>query len=221
METPPPYIPPKKKSNTGLIIGIVLGSVALCCILSAGVLFGGGLWLVNKAKGIGECAMSFQFAQKAMQAYAADHDGKLPNAKTWQDDIREYYKKATQKINKDQSGPIQFHPFASDGEWACVNENQPATGIAFNVELSGKKISDIKDPGTTVLLFETPTVGKNQAKKYEALDPKSSPKIFNENRGWIVMPVQGRSKMRGGSGSEDFDIDMEDEVSSGSSDSGK
>jgi hypothetical protein len=185
METPPPYRP-AKKSNTGLIIGLIIGGVAICCIGPL-LLLGGGAWFGFKSVGpMVTCAMAIEDVQKAMLKYADDHNGHLPKAETWQDDIKPYYVKESKKNDK-EGNPFKVMP--AEGNWGC-DAGGTTTGFAFNSDLSDKEVATIKDK-STALVFEVPKTGHNLAMKYEKQDPNTSPKIFNERRGWFVAPVDG------------------------------
>jgi hypothetical protein len=177
-------MPPPKKSNTGLIIGLVIGGIFLCCILPVGALFGGGFWLFNKAKDMGTCFIAFENVKKAVVNYASAHDGKLPKADTWQDDVRDEYRKVM--IPKDQLGPLNQMP--AEGDWGCKDSNGIMSGMAFNSELSGKKIGN---EVSSVLIYETEHPSKNQHAPYKRLDPNTSPLLFGQHRGWCYVTVGG------------------------------
>jgi hypothetical protein len=194
METPPPYMPPRKKSSTGLVVGIVLGVVALCCIGGA-VLIGGLGYMGIKAGGpMVECMVGFEQLRQAMDLYIKENDGKLPKAETWQDDLRPYFAR-TQKAG-DGAGP--FKEWDPQGDWGCQNGNN-RTGIAFNDRLSGKKVDDIEDK-STVVLFEVEGARKNAHEPYQPRDDKKSPEIMGTPRGWIKMPLEGEIIMHPPSG---------------------
>jgi hypothetical protein len=189
----PPYLPPQKKSTPWL--WIILGGVLFCCILPVGIVGGLGFWGFNQAKGTMGCLFDFQDAQKGMLQYASEHGGKLPKAETWQDDVREDYRKSMRP--KEQSPFGQMPP---DGDWGCKDPNGSMTGMAFNSDLSGKKLADIKDQVSTIMLFETSHPSKNLHQPYKPLDFSTSPKIFGKNRGWLEVPVNGNINMIDGSG---------------------
>jgi hypothetical protein len=199
MESPPPY---KKKSNTGLIVGIVIGAVLLCCVVPGALMLGGGLFLFGKVKGIATCGMAYDDMGKALTQYAGAHNGKLPNAKTWQNDLRPYY----EKISAQRPREAGIEIMSATGDWSCKNDGV-TTGFAFNTDVSGKAITALKDPDT-VVIFEQPKVAANLAMTYKAPDFASSPKMFNENRGWLVVTATGQSGIIGKGGKmSDMDID--------------
>jgi hypothetical protein len=210
MQAPPPYIAPQPKNKTGLIIAIVLGVLFVCCGLPT-MLAGGGLWFGwNKMKGTMGCAISFAVVRQALDEYVADHNGKLPPAAKWQDEIRPYYAKALTSGKKGSSNGNEaeqvmklMEVMPADGDWGCTNEKNQ-TGMAFNSVLSGKKLAEIKDR-STVLIFEVPDRGKNLNRPYKELDKASSPMVFNSHRGWLKMTIANRSGNFGSGPSFDFD----------------
>lgn len=214
MQAPPPYVPPQRKSKTGLIIGIVLGAICLCCIGPILLVGGLGFWGFSKVKGTASCSLTFASAKRAVMDYARDHDGKLPKAATWQDDVRPYYQKAIANLPK--SAP--FSVSDPNGDWGCV-EDKSHTGVAFNDALSGKKMSEIKNPDDTVLLFEIPAASHNAHQPYKKQDISQSPLLMGSHRGWFEATVEGdvhlldrngrRVKFNGGAGSG-FDVSAND-----------
>lgn len=191
----PPYLPPQKKSNYW--VWIILGGVLFCCILPIALLGGGLFWGFNQIKGTGACVFNFQDAQKAVLLYANEHGGKLPSAATWQDDVREDFRKSM--MPKNQMGP--FEEMSPDGDWGCKEPNGTMTGMAFNSDLSGKKLNDIKDQVSTIMIFETEHPAKNLHEKYHSRSFETSPKIMGGNpRGWMEVPVNGQMMMIGQNG---------------------
>lgn len=189
METPPPYVPSApKKSNTGLIIGIVLAVCAVCCI--GGVVAIGGLGFLGfkAAAPMIECTVGMEETRTAILAYAQANDGKLPNAATWQQDIRPHLVTAQKQIGKDR-GP--FKALDPSKPLECVRGENP-TGIAYNASLSGKKLADIQDKRATVLIFEAPGSRMNFAEPYKPQDPAKRPTMFGEPREWFVVHVEGQ-----------------------------
>ena len=183
MESPPPYR--QKKSNTGLIVGLIIGAVVVCCL--GPLLAVGGLGYFGLKQGVPmiTCAIAIEDLQKSLKDYADAHNGKLPPAKTWQTDIKEFYVKESAK-NRQENSPIKIMP--ADGEWGCV-AGETQTGFAYNSNVAGKKLSDLD--GDTIVIFEVAKRSLNQAMPYKPQDPKTSPKIMTEHRGWFVAPVDG------------------------------
>src|SRR4051794_25590392 len=104
MEAPPPYR--QKKSNTGLIIGLIIGGVVICCGGPVLLLGGGIIWGLNTFGPLATCGLAIDDIQTALHDYANDHGGKLPAAATWQDDVKSYYIKASQKKKNKQGNPF-------------------------------------------------------------------------------------------------------------------
>jgi hypothetical protein len=184
METPPPYRPAKKSNSSTIIILIIVGLV-VCCAGPLLLIGGGGFYMWGQVTPLLTCEVGLKDVHEAMKDYAADHKGLLPPAATWEDDIRPYYTKELGKHKK--SGPFKLMPAA--GPWGC-GAGSTGTGFCYNSALAGKKLSGIADRSLP-LVFEVPTVGSNQANTYTKLDPKTSPKIVNEPRGWMIVTVDG------------------------------
>ncbi len=191
METPPPYIPSKPKSKTGLVIGLVIAAVVVCCVAPIALLGGGAAWLMNNGQSFMTCTMSYTLVPKAVTAYVKKNAGTLPKAAKWQDDVRPFYKKINTRIAEQGGlGPFKLAPV--DGDWGCAEAGE-TSGMAFNTEVAGKKLADIKDPANTIMLFETSKTGKNLAFKYKAEPYEKSPKMMGtaEHRGWFVVMASG------------------------------
>ncbi|MBI1757224.1 MAG: hypothetical protein HYR64_08980 [Fimbriimonas ginsengisoli] len=209
--TPPPFNPEPTRAGKGpnviLIVGIILGVLFVCCAGGGAFVWFQGKKFTGPIFRMANCAIGFSEVQKAVLEYADAHDGKLPNAKTWEDDVRPFYDKVHSR-NADQRGP--FRGFSGD-DWGCSDAAEGLTGVAFNLDLSGKKISDVKTPDFTPLIFEVETRGHNLATPYKSLPKESSPMIFGEHRGWLVFFVT-RGKSAGGrtKGSKDSPFTFDD-----------
>jgi len=199
MAVPPPYTAPKRANKSGLIIALVVGAALICCVLPIVGLFAGGNWFMRNGMGFVGCAMSFNLVPRAIENYAAENGGKLPNAATWMDDVRPYYAKLVENEQK-EAGPFKLMP--AEGVWGCT-EGERMTGIVYNSELSGKLISDIQDKANTVLIFESPKSGANLAEKYAAPAFDESPNLMgmSQKRGWYVATMDGVASLVDKSGS--------------------
>ena len=220
METPPPFNPqpsyappPPKKSKPGLIIGIVVVAILFCCggpLLLGGL---GGWWAFNKIGPFVTCAISMSETKKAILAYEKEN-GHFPPAATWQSDIAPFYTKIVDSAkSKNDRGP--FKTWNIDESLVCTTEPSP-TGVAYNEDLAGKKLSDIKDPYTTYLLFEVPQTGMNLHEKYTHRSESTYPKLMDKKRPWLEEPVSG--KLTGGDSntmriSTDADSDGDEDTS--------
>lgn len=194
METPPSYAP-AKKSNTGLIIGLVLGGIAICCIGGVALLFFGGMQLVKTGAPIVECMMNFEVVERALSDYEKANNGKLPPAATWQEELKPFVEKSLVSFKK-EAGPFKL--MEANGEWGCTTSGMK-TGMVFNTDANGKTMEDVRAKNL-VTVFESPQSGRNLSAKYEELPRASSPKLFGNPRGWIKIiggstDIEGNSNM--------------------------
>lgn len=220
MYQPPPY-PVKKGPNWPLILTV--GAVFICLPCAIGGYF---LYTVGgKAiKGAVEtvlptvsCAMNFDAARQGVLDYANAHDGKLPNAKTWQDDIEPYYRAAIEKEIGKEKGEfmgmsMKPTPFVKASKWTC-KAGSLETGIEYNSELSEKKLADITSKKDTVLFFEVPKTGINLADKYTPQPKSKAPMMYGQHRDWLIAYVEGDSvakdiKVKNGRG---WNVDVKEE----------
>jgi len=188
MEAPPPYMPPKKKTNTGLIVGIVIGAVLLCCITPMALLGGGIYWLFGKGKELVQCSSAFRDARDGMKMYADEHNGKLPPAETWQDDITTYYQKAVDRTNTEDRKVIP--PMPANGVWGCADGAGGQSGIAFNDDVAGKELSKV-ETSNDIILFEIRRATRNAHEKYLPLPFSDAPKLIGKPRGWFLIRSSG------------------------------
>ncbi len=188
MDAPPAYppMPMKPRSNTKLIWGIVIGVVAVCCI-GVGFLLFTGYRMVQKVMPLFVCGYKFQDIRAATLHYANAHGGKLPNAKTWQDDIQPDLKEVLQLLGKSKR---PFGTVKPGEEFACTVEAD-TTGIAFNSDLSEKKLDDIKSKQDAILIYEIRSQMHNASGPYKP-NPDAAPKIMDAPRGWFSVAVEGK-----------------------------
>lgn len=153
-------------------------------------------------KPIAACTTNFVEIRESVLAYAREHGDTLPAADKWQDEVRPFLV-ATLKHDAAQRQP--FGELDPKGDWRCVGGNNGTsdTGIAFNSDVGGKKVGDLKDPYGTVLLFEVPEPKQNDHSSYKF--QANGPKVLNAPRPWITANVKGRISMQGGSGNWNFD----------------
>jgi len=192
------------KSNTGKIVLIVCLVIGIPCLALLGVCTYFGFKVVREAFPVAGCGISMEFMREAAQDYAHEHDGKLPPAATWQADLKPYLKKAI-SANKEDLGPIKIvNPDSSI--WVCADHDTTKTGISYNSEVAGKVASELADPMSVVLFFETEKAGSNLTAKYQPLPKESSPKIMGKHRGWMTVPVEGDVRGFDKSSGTSFDI---------------
>jgi len=184
MEAPPAYAAPKKKMSTCLIIVIILAVLGLLCCGGVGII---GYLGFNKDKDLAACGQAFDDLQKAFDQYTDEHDGKLPKATTWMDDVRPYYRKLVESKQR-QTNIIPW--MSPEGTYHCTTDGKDS-GIAYNKDLSGKAVKSVKDPESTVLIFESANTGANLAEPYQELPEATSPKIMGNPRGWFVAHLRG------------------------------
>lgn len=201
MEAPPPYQP--KKKSTGLIVGLIIGGVFICCGLPLLGLGGAAFWGFNKLGPVAKCGISIEAMRDAVVAFSDDNGGKLPNAATWQDQVKPYYVK---EISKRSVKENPFGVIPAEGEWGCEAEDSVVTGIAYNSELSGKMLADIKDQSEAVVLFETMQRKRNQAEKYDPAKLAKPPKRF-PSPSIFLATLRGEIKLVGAGGKQ-VDVDF-------------
>ncbi len=149
-------------------------------------MIGAGMWGFNKVMPMAGCFINFEAARQGLVTYAKEHDGNLPKKENWQRDLKPYVQKY---LGKEDLGPVKaFDPNAA--EWYCETDGR-RTGIAYNSEIAGKKLADIKDPYMTIAFFEIENPRANAAEVYKRKENSTSPKIFGEPRGWIAITLEG------------------------------
>ncbi len=183
---------PKKQSTNPLVwIFVALG--AFCCI--AIIAFGAMTATVfNQTKDMFPCMFSLATLDKAMDEYVKEK-GVFPPADSWQDELAPYYTKHSTSMKdelKDAPGPMKDWGNVTDisGDFKCSTTGVN-TYIAYNPEIAGKKLSDLKDPADTVMFFETTSTGRNIAEPFKEKDFKDSPKMMGQPRGWYRMGTDG------------------------------
>ena len=197
-EVPPPFTPSappyQRKDRTVMIVILILVGLLLACgcgVIAIGY-FGWGA--MKKIAGpIAGCAINFEATRDGILEYARAHDGRLPNAETWQEDVKDYVKRHLDRA-KEVQDVLDAKLMNTENEWGCYLTSTRTTGIAFNSDLSGKLLTDVKDPFSTPLVFEIEKPRKNAAEKYTPLPESRSPTIMGEPRGGIWMPVDGEMK---------------------------
>lgn len=80
------------------------------------------------------CAMNLGQLARAIQLYAAENSGRLPQAGNWSDAVLPYVKGAS---------------------FVCAVGRPERSGYALNSSLAGLKLADVRAPDQTVLLFES------------------------------------------------------------------
>jgi hypothetical protein len=182
MQTPPPYYAgAPKKSNTGIIVAVVVGVIALCCLLPAGVLTFFGMGVFNNAKGFLSCGWTLQQVRDGMVAYAKAHHDMLPPKENWEEAIKPYLQPLPQAKGIEMPAP---------GSGTCDLQNK--SGYSYNADLAGKKLSSIKNPSETIVVWEVNSAGHDQSASYTEPAEGTGPNLVgNIKRGWVVQPLDG------------------------------
>ena len=220
MPPPPGMAPPRRKSNTALIITIILICVLVPCIAVVGFIF----WGIHIAKNnimpwVG-CGINLEQAAYSIRDYAKDHNGMLPKASDWQDEVRSYViKRGERKSHKDNP----FGTMNPNKPYGCQpsGDAQHGSGIAFNSDLSGKKLDDVKDT-QTILVYEIEAPAANASGPYKDRGETAPPFFAGAKREWLTVDVHGHlhgmdSSRHSGSFNEDWSDSSDSSSSSDSS----
>ena len=187
----------RRKSPTTVIVTIIVVIASICCLGVVGLGFLGYKFMKGTAFPLAGCMVAFTDVQSAVHRYADSHGGKLPNAETWQDDVKQYYVEIAGSHGS--KGPFEI--MKADGDWGCaIGENAEKTGMAFNSSLSGKPIAQYNDQLGVVLLFEIDKPRRNAAEPFKPRDKMSSPKMLGQPRGWIYAPLNGQANIESPNG---------------------
>ncbi len=214
--SPPSFNPPVQQSGSKVWLWILIAVVAFCLLAATGLFFLGKSAL-NQGMGLVSCGANADLARKAVLAYAQDHDGQLPNAETWQDDVRPNYEKLYEKMmsDKDMKDMPEWMNFkiAEPGfPLTCSVGPETTTGFAYNALLAKQNLKDIKDPGSTIVIWETRTPGYNaNGDPSTRGKPGEKFKLFGQERDYIDMFIEGEADfMQSGNSDFDFEIKPED-----------
>ncbi len=195
--SPPEFNPPRQQSGNKIWLWLLLAVGVLCVICGIGLFFMVRS-VMNAGMGLVSCSMNGDLARDAVLAYALDHDGKLPNAATWQDDVRPYYERLYNKLMNDsdlKDIPDFFNlKVAAPGTvLECDLGGGKKSGFAFNSLIAGKLTSEFTSPTTTVVVWETSTPAYN-ANGDPATRSGESPAIMGDKRPWIDCMIEGQSE---------------------------
>lgn len=199
MQAPPPYEQPRK-SNAGRNVLIILLVVVVPCLVMVGLATWFGFrtftGAMNQMGPTVNCAVAYQRVQLAILDYAKDHEGTLPPAATWQADVAEYYAKQTDLQSTEEMPewiPMKFEKMDPNAPWGCKLTDTETTALVYNADVAGKKIADLTNPGSTVLIFEAPVEpAMNLAMPFKEQPADERPvMIMGEKRDWIKAYVEG------------------------------
>lgn len=191
-QAPPPFNPPaRKNSSTKVLLAVLFFVVVPCIVLIvvAAVLMKGALNVINESvMPTAECAINYEVMRNSLMDYAKEHDNQLPDAAKWMDEVRPYFAKAKFPEVK---GLITLKKMDPNGDWGCRLSETEMSGMAFNIALSKKKLTDIAAGDNPILLFEIEKPRKNAAEEYKARPKETSPRIFGEHRDWLTISLRG------------------------------
>lgn len=207
--SPPPFQPgvgSRKTSNPTQTILIILGVLALFCCVACGSCAFMGKSVMDQVMPTAKCAMVAEALSEASKEYAKEHDGKMPTADGWIEELAPYYKKQVADITTRDGEKLSDNPFVGSmfpdptlkGPVQCVNTDASKTELVYNSDLSGVIEKEIKDASSTPLFFEVNKCWPNKALPGKDRPTGKGPKIMNEAREWMVMYVDGEMKTSGG-----------------------
>lgn len=170
---------------------LTLGALALMCLCCGGGVF----YCSRNAMPMAGCLITYSLAEQAISEYARKHDGNLPPAANWQSELAPYYTKYAAKADTPKGNPFVNIEIADITKpLGCYDGSRATSGMAYNTEVAGKKLHQIKDR-TTPIFFEVPTASLNQAMKYAEQDVSKAPTMFGQSRGWFLVTVDGQTLM--------------------------
>lgn len=154
---------------------------------------------------MGGCALDAELIQESFQAYY-DKNGVYPDAKTWKEDIKPFFadaRKNSPSMKDIDKSPIKFKFSKLEGVWGCYSISEKKVNPFFyNSDLSGKKLEEVKDAETMILIFEKAGT-ENGSEPYVPVKTKSNDRINREARDWLIVPLKGEvnSQYKTGAGS--------------------
>lgn len=144
---PEPWAEPKKQTNTGIIIGVVVGSVLLVGLMMVAIL--GAILLPvfaqarEKAR-TASCQSNLKQIALRVMMYAQDYGERCPLADKWTGQLDPYLR----------DSQIFRCPSAAMGQ--TTPPGAPiVTDYGYNAALNGLAMEKIKSPASTVLTFES------------------------------------------------------------------
>jgi hypothetical protein len=125
--------PVKKKSNIGCIIGGIVAGLCLCCGIGAFALFQVGKNAMSGAGNMLGCGNTLSDYRDAMIKYAKKHNGKLPPAATWQDDVKPFL------VRSHLPPLLQGDKGVTDPDEYC---DSTGSSVSFNTDYGPKRGTD-------------------------------------------------------------------------------
>ncbi len=197
-------------AKSGILTWVLVG-VASTCMVICGVggysVYQGIEQGVAAMKPLLVCTTEATALRNALIKVAEKNGGALPSTEDWKDLVAsEFLAGRDQLVAADTSLPRIPDPDAKwsdpQGVWGCQIGSMRIHAYAYNSDLAGKKLSEIKDPEKSVLVFESSET-TNKALPYRLRLDRTEPRVLGELRNWITVPVKGDAKdlMNPGSGS--------------------
>jgi prepilin-type processing-associated H-X9-DG protein len=156
-----------------VVAGRICGIIGLCLsffwfFIMAAILFPVFFGARSKAMEA-SCLANQKQLGTAMLMFAADHNDVLPDKNNW---------------------PSQLLPYTNNPKLTkCPADKSPAAvSYAMNAALSGKKMSALPNPATTILLYETAQPGISPSG-----DPATAPLPNRHNKGNIFLYADGHA----------------------------
>ena len=158
----------------------------LAIATAAALLVGYPTWLILEsyrvkadANALSECTANMGRLGLGMLRYTLDHGDRLPEADAWVD---------------------QIFPYVKDWRvFRCPSDQSSGrSSYAYNMELSGKRLSDIAQPSGTVLLYEPIHAGTNPRGGAEDLPAEGRhryPKWFTKIRLHVFLFADGDARL--------------------------
>lgn len=180
---------PPKKSNAGLIIGIIIGVFVLLC---GGGLLVGGLALSKNVFPFAGCVASMAVADEGIKGYVKE-TGKFPDADKWQDQAKKYIK------SKEDTKGAPMKIWMGEGPIDCSIDGTEMS-LYFNKGMAGQDAKKLQEQGMNpiVLLWGPKKEGINLSANANEFDKIPAPKLFGENIGWLKMSLNGSTNMEAG-----------------------
>jgi hypothetical protein len=137
--------PKRKKSLLPLILILGCGGAFFLCAILTAILFPVFAQAKIHAQ-MTACRKNMDSVGEAIEAYAREHEGRLPTTETWSKDIEPYLVKGE---------GLKHHCPTLEGDHGA------GAGYALNVALAGKQIDKIEDARDIPILVEVDEVRQN------------------------------------------------------------
>jgi len=126
--------PAAQKSNTCLIVGIVVGAVILVCGGIMAALMAPVFVKARQKAQQASCMSNLNQISVALMQYVNMNNGVFPNAATWKQDIQPYLTSPTALV--------------------CPASQKGQESYAYNPQMSGASLAAITNPSTVPLIYD-------------------------------------------------------------------